>query len=101
VLKKEGLEKFFGVVIAMEDIPRGKGKPDPYGLKKAMKALRAKRAWYFGDTVDDMKAAAKAGIIGVGILPPRYKGRGMRKLLSENGAVIVIENINQLGRIMK
>ncbi|MEE9323045.1 MAG: histidinol-phosphate transaminase [Candidatus Aenigmarchaeota archaeon] len=101
VLKLAGVEKFFSVVLSMEDIPKGRGKPDPYGLNKAMKLLGVKRAWYYGDMVDDMKAAVRAGIKGIGVLPPHDKSGKMKELLSKNGAETVIDNINQLTEVLE
>ncbi|UCC91702.1 MAG: aminotransferase class I/II-fold pyridoxal phosphate-dependent enzyme, partial [Candidatus Aenigmatarchaeota archaeon] len=100
VLKMAGVEKFFKVVISMEDIPKGRGKPDPYGLNKAMKILGVKKAWYFGDMVDDMGASVKAGIKGIGVLPPQDKSGEMKLLLAKNGAEKVIYDINQLTEVL-
>ncbi|MEM7260435.1 MAG: aminotransferase class I/II-fold pyridoxal phosphate-dependent enzyme [Planctomycetota bacterium] len=63
------LERFeirdrFDAVIAREDAPL---KPDPAPVRLALERLGISRAWMFGDTPDDMRAAAGAGVIPVGI----------------------------------
>jgi HAD superfamily phosphatase len=59
-LKHFDKERFFQVVITMDDVPEGRGKPDPLGIQIAMKRLKATDGWYIGDTVDDMVAAKRA-----------------------------------------
>ncbi len=101
VLKMAEVEKFFSAILSMEDIPKGMGKPNPYGLNEAMKILGVKKAWYFGDMVDDMRASVKAGVKGIGVLPPQDKSRKMKFLLAENGAEKVIDDVNQLTEVLE
>ena len=77
----------------MEDVE--KGKPNPEGLQRIKKEIIAKNAVYFGDSVDDMKAARNAGVEGIGILPPKCKEKKLEKLLKQNGAAKVFGNINE------
>jgi HAD superfamily hydrolase (TIGR01548 family) len=60
VLKKNGAEKYFKLLIAMEDVK--KSKPDPEGINKALKFFKSQKATYFGDTINDKIAAKKANI---------------------------------------
>jgi phosphoglycolate phosphatase-like HAD superfamily hydrolase len=60
VLKAKGLRDYFSVIVAAEDVE--KGKPDPEGILKAMKLLHADMAVFIGDTIYDEKAAKAAGI---------------------------------------
>jgi len=94
-LKKANAERFFEAVIAMEDVPTNKKKPDAYGLKLAIARLGATEVFYFGDNIDDMKMAVNAAAIPIGVLPPGING-ALRGLLIENGAKEVLDNINSL-----
>src|SRR3989338_394126 len=64
-LNKAGAANYFASIITNDNIPQGKGKPDPYTLKLCLKQLNAEKGYYFGDTPDDMKAAKAAGIIPI------------------------------------
>jgi len=59
-LKANKALKYFPTIIAMEDIT--KDKPDPEGILKVLKLLDAENAVYFGDTINDKKAAEGAKI---------------------------------------
>lgn len=69
ILKKNGIEKFFNVVVTIDDV--SKGKPDPQIILKACKALRTKpkNSILVGDSDADVIAGTKAGckVVGVGI----------------------------------
>ena len=54
----------FDAVVAREDAPL---KPSPLGIRSAMKAMGVGRAWFVGDTVDDVAAAKTAGLIPIGV----------------------------------
>ncbi len=68
-------EGIFESVVCMED---GPPKPSPAPVLKAMAALgiphieghKLTNVCLLGDTVDDIRAAVSAGIIGVGVLTP-------------------------------
>ncbi len=83
-LRRFGLEGFFDVVVTMKDVPEGRGKPDPLGLRIALERLGVTEGFYIGDTVDDMRAATAAGLIGLGVSGNRKTG-----LLSNEGAKVV------------
>lgn len=95
-LVANGVRDFFPDLIAMEDVE--KGKPDPEGLLKITGKYSPEKAFYFGDSVDDMRAAEKAnnGIIGIGILPPNDKSDTMKNLLLENSAKKVLKSVNEI-----
>ncbi|MEK6947327.1 MAG: histidinol-phosphate transaminase [Nanoarchaeota archaeon] len=99
VLKKNKVIDYFKVVIAMEDI--SKQKPNPEGLLKVLNKFPNSGAYYFGDTIDDMKTAVSANIIPVGVLPPQDKSKFLENLLAKNGAKLVIQNINQIMEALK
>jgi histidinol-phosphate aminotransferase len=98
-LARFGVRETFDVVVAMEDVPPGRGKPDPLGLRVAMERLGASHGLYAGDTIDDMKAAAAAGLTAVGVLPPGGGGTE-RAALEAGGAAWVLDSANDLGRIL-
>lgn len=104
------LEKRLGLqsplLVAMEDAP---GKPDPTGLFDVVQRLDGiAPVLYAGDTVADMQTVVNARSIqpdrtwiGVGILPPHAQisadyAAAYAKTLTEAGAAIVLENIEQL-----
>lgn len=98
-LKRFKTDKFFDVVVTMDDLPKNKHKPDPHGLQLVMKKLKTKKAVYFGDVVDDIIMAVKAGIRVIGIVP-KYVDGNTRKLLLEKGAAKVLDDINQLEGVL-
>lgn len=90
----------FKVCVTRNDVPPGKGKPDPWGLISALSRLGGSSGWYAGDSVDDMKAAAGAGLIPVGVIPPGGEESFMRKKLNRSGARAVIGNVNDLEEVL-
>jgi HAD superfamily hydrolase (TIGR01509 family) len=65
ILKNLSLEKYFEIVITHDDVTRH--KPDPEGVFKAMKALKAdpNTTLIIGDTRNDILAGKAAGITTV------------------------------------
>src|SRR3989338_6024443 len=98
-LKKNKVVKYFKIVIAMENISRQ--KPNPEGLLKILDKFPSSGAYYFGDTVDDMKTAVSANAIPVGVLPPQDKSEFLENLLAKNGARQIIQNINRIMEALK
>ncbi len=92
------VKEFFPVIIAMEDVE--KGKPDPSGINMAMEQLGNKNAIYIGDAADDMRAAKNAGIIGIGCIPPGNNG-SVRKVLERVGAKIVLEKVDEIKDVIE
>ena len=72
-------------------------KPDPEGLLYVLNATKSTRAWFCGDTVDDMQAGTQAGCvcIGIGAFTAEAKEN-----LYQAGADVVLENINQLETLL-
>jgi len=101
VLDKFGASEYFDVVIAMEDCPEGKEKPDPFSISLALEKIKGSNAVYIGDSIDDMKAAVSAGIRGIGVMPPGINSDKLRSLLIENKAEFVLNNINELAEALK
>ena len=85
----------FARVVGADDVSRT--KPDPEGLHKIRSSLEHGKCWYVGDTVDDARASAAAGIPFVGIAArgnPRYAE--LVRLLKEAGAIAILDDINSL-----
>jgi len=91
-LKRFKVRHFFQVVVTMEDVPRDRGKPDPLGIQLALEKLQAADGWYIGDTIDDMIAGKKAGLIPIGVVNNQDSviGHQQEELLRKYGAVEVI-----------
>jgi len=102
-LKRFRIEHYFSTLITMDDLPAGKSKPDPLGIKKALFQLQiqAEQAYYFGDSVDDITAAIKAGVVPIGVIPPGVESQEHNYLLQSQGAQIVLNNINEIMELVK
>lgn len=100
-LKKFDLDRYFSVMVTMNDLSKSQQKPHPQGLNIIKDAFFTSRLIYFGDTVDDAKCAADFGAYGVGVLPPSDKTEDYKKLLLENGDNDVIDNINNLKIVLE
>lgn len=77
-------------------------KPAPDGLELIKQRYPQKQIWYLGDTVDDARSAQSAGVVFVGVsmkANPRYAE--ITGTLYDNGAFTVIENVNQLERLVE
>jgi HAD superfamily phosphatase len=85
----------FDPVIGSDDVVHT--KPHPEGLLKIRKSIEHGRIWYVGDTIDDARASRAAGVPFIGIAArgnPRYDE--LVKLLREEGAVAILDDINGL-----
>ena len=92
--------------VFLEDERREYAKPNPYGIIKAMKGMGARRAIYAGDSSEDLlmirraeeKSRFKIAFCGIYGCSPRPLET--KKHLENMGADLVIENINQLPKIL-
>jgi HAD superfamily hydrolase (TIGR01548 family) len=66
-LGRQGIAGVFGAIVALGDAPP---KPAPEPVRLALERLGVSRAWLAGDTPDDMRAAAGAGVLPIGVVPP-------------------------------
>jgi HAD superfamily phosphatase len=95
-----------GACIFLEDEFRKYAKPNPYGIKRAMKVMLANSAIYVGDSIEDMimvrKAKEEMGleIKFLGVYGSSPKPTETRELLEQNGAEIVIRSVNQMPNIL-
>jgi HAD superfamily hydrolase (TIGR01548 family) len=85
----------FDPVIGTDDIDNGKPAPD--GLFKIAALVNGARLRYVGDTVDDARCARAAGVPFIGIAAPSNPRRAeLARLLRAEGAVAVLEDVNQV-----
>lgn len=94
-LNREGVRELFFLVSA-NDVQRE--KPSPEGLLKIAALNPAKKLLYVGDTVDDARSAKAAYVPFIGIAASHSPRRDeLAELLRLEGAIQVIEDINELG----
>jgi HAD superfamily phosphatase len=94
-LEREGLRDRFLLVTA-NDVEREKPAPD--GLLKIAAMHPSKKLLYIGDTVDDARCAKAAYIPFIGVAARHSPRRDdLVKLLNMEGAIQVIEDINEIG----
>lgn len=85
----------FEPVVGVDDV--AKPKPHPEGLVKIRGMVEHARCWYVGDTIDDARAAAAAGVPFIGVAEPSNPRHADNvRLLRGEGAVAVLDNINGL-----
>lgn len=99
-LRKNGILEFFDCLVCMEDT-EGMGKPDPFGINLALDKIGKENAYYIGDSVDDIEAANKAGIIALGVLPPYVDRPSLKKCLIEKGGAAVFEDADELYEVLR
>jgi len=92
-LTERGVRDLFKVVICREDAPL---KPNPAPLRVALEALGLERAWYLGDTVDDVRAARSAGLLPLGVVAPGEDAAPTRETLGAAGAARTLETTGAL-----
>ncbi len=92
-LEKEGLTDLFQAVICLEDGPL---KPDPAPVRTAVSRLGVERTWMVGDTPDDIRAAAGASVVPIGIVAPGPDPATSAAALREAGAATVLAAIDDL-----
>lgn len=92
-LAEAGIDRLVGTCVCLEDAPL---KPDPAPVRLAMRRLGVSRAWYLGDTPDDMRAARGAGVVPVGFLAPGEERKAAESALARAGAGRVVETFEEL-----
>lgn len=96
-LRETGIRKFFESIVAAEDVKNH--KPDPEPLFKITKMLKVNPAEciYIGDSANEMIAARRAKIYGVGITTGAFS----RKQLAKAGAKKVFRNHREFLKFLK
>ena len=94
-LEREGLRDRFLLVTA-NDVECEKPAPD--GLLKIAELRPSKKLLYIGDTVDDARCAKSASVPFIGVAARHSPRRDeLVELLQLEGAIQVIEDINEIG----
>ena len=96
-LEREGLADLFRAVICMEDAAR---KPDPAPVRLALARLGVRRAWMVGNTPDDLRAAAGAGVMPLGVVAPGDDLIATAAALAEAGAARVLDQVADLEEML-
>jgi len=97
-LEKVDVRDLFESVVCLED---GPNKPDPTPVRIAMEQLGVSKAWMIGDTPDDVRAAAAAGVLPLAILAPGADPDAHRAALVEAGAVTILESVEALLELLQ
>ena len=97
-----GLGRFVTVSVTMHEAP---AKPDPAPVRLAMARLAATgrpcaTAWMVGDTPDDVRAAAAAGVLPVGVVAPGDDADEARAALLAAGAAHVLGHVRELTELL-
>ncbi len=97
-----GIADIFEVVVTMEDAPP---KPDPRPVSIALERLGLRAAWMIGDTPDDLVAARRAGVAGLGVLAPGDRSTEDRafeagRTLVNAGAARVLTSVTELAEVL-
>lgn len=89
----------FDPTVTTEDVTRTKPAPD--GLLRIAELAPARPLWYIGDTVDDARCAKAAGVAFIGVATPSNPRHAeLAGLLGAEGAVAVLDDINQLEAVL-
>jgi phosphoglycolate phosphatase len=71
-VERSGIAPLFDVIVGLEDVRNAKPHPEPVLTALSRLSAAAARAFYVGDTDIDMKTAAAAGVIGIGVTTGNY-----------------------------
>jgi len=96
-LEREGVANLFRTVVCMEDAAR---KPDPAPVRLALTRLGVRRAWMVGNTPDDVRAAAGAGVVPLGVVAPGDDLSATTSALADAGAARVLDQVADLEELL-
>jgi histidinol-phosphate aminotransferase len=88
----------FDHMICMDDVDHL--KPDPEPVQACLTHLSVNRAWFVGDTPDDMVAGREAGVLPVGVVPPGETMDSVREPLRSAGASRVLASPEDLDQLL-
>jgi len=96
-LEREGIADLFQAVVCMEDAAR---KPDPAPVRLALASLGVRRAWMVGNTPDDVRAAAGADVVPLGVVAPGDDRSLTAAALADAGAARVLDQVADLEELL-
>lgn len=92
-LSKTEIRDCFQVVICREDAAL---KPSAEPVLRALEELGVRTAWMVGDTPDDVVAARRAGVVPLGVLPPKTESPdAWMDALYRSGAARVFADVRE------
>jgi HAD superfamily hydrolase (TIGR01509 family) len=96
ILRKFGFLPYLSIVITRDEM--SSMKPDPEGILKAIDGLNVSKdeAIYVGDSVIDIQASRKAGVLSVALSQGLYSGQ----TLAEEEPDYLISNIEEVEHII-
>ena len=103
---KNLLEKFdLQNSMFLEDEPRELAKPNPQSLVNSITGMNSKSCLYVGDSMEDFIMAKKATILGnnttfCGIIGTSKNPDEKLQLFGENEAILVLDSINLLPKVL-
>jgi len=100
-LSRFGVKNRFSVLVTMDDVPVDRSKPDSFGIQLAMREMRSKKTYYFGDNVDDMEAAQRANVVPIGVVIEAWGYEKQKNKLLNHGAQQVLKNINDIWEVLR
>mgnify|MGYP006279242713 CR=1 FL=1 len=92
-----GLGDVVEATVCMEDAPQ---KPEPDPVELLAERMGVERAWLFGDTPDDARAARAAGFLPLGTIAPGEDEGTMRPALIEAGCARVLDDLDELEELL-
>lgn len=100
-LQRFGIQKYFTLIIAREDLPPDRQKPYSDGLELIQNKTDSIDYCYLGDSGDDMICAVNAGIKAYGVMPPGEENSKYEQYLKQRGANKVLKNAGEIINYIK
>jgi len=96
-LRRLNLDNFFQAIVAAEDVK--KHKPSPQPLLKVAEILKEdpRNCVYIGDSIYEMIAAKKAGMVAIGLLTGFYDERQLKM----SGADYVCKSLGEVKKFLE
>ena len=69
-------------------------------MRLALERLGVAGAWLVGDTPDDMRAAANAGVIPLGLLAPASDAERTPEALRQAGAALILDDVSMIEELL-
>jgi phosphoglycolate phosphatase-like HAD superfamily hydrolase len=92
--------------IYLEDEKREMGKPNPSALIKCVKSFGVRKAYYIGDSAEDLFMVQKARKVSnihielIGICASNARSNQVRNLFNNNGTSVIAREVNELPNIL-
>jgi len=91
--------------VFLEDESRDLAKPNPQALVNSINGMNSKSCLYVGDSMEDFIMAKKATILGnkttfCGIIGTSKNPQEKLKLFEQNGAILVLDSITLLPKVL-